>query len=118
MNCSKNVSLTIQSKLPLVVAIAMLTAPLSGCISSQANPNSMIVGQWQSELAGFVLVTVYTSTEVFLDEHPGLPYAIQGNQLIIDGDENAKRELSFPSRNIMIQIDSLTNSRRQYRRIY
>ena len=65
MNCSKNGSLTVQSKLPLVVAIAMLTAPLSGCISSQANPDSMIVGQWQSELAGFVLVTVYTSTEVF-----------------------------------------------------
>ena len=118
MNCSKSGWVTLQSKLPLVVAIAMLMAPLSGCISSQVEPASMIVGQWQSEFAGFVLVSAYTSTEVFLDEHPAVPYVIQGNLLIIEGDENAKRELSFPSRNIMIQIDPLTNSRRQYRRIY
>jgi len=89
----------------------------SGCASMRANPGELIIGTWQSNLSGFVLTSVYTGTDVSVDGHTPIPYAMDGDKLIVGGDATSARLISFPSKNQMVQRDPLTDVEHTYDRL-
>jgi len=97
-------------------SILLTLAMLTGCVSTPA-PADLIVGTWQSSLAGFTLTSIYTSTEVAVDGHAALPYSLDGKTLTLGGDTGLRRIISFPSRDEMVQLDPMTNTRHMFTRV-
>ena len=87
-----------------------------GCVSKPPPADELIVGTWQSSLSGFSLSSVYTADSVSVDGHAAVPYSLAGNELIVDGDVAAKRIISFPSKDEMIQRDPVADVEHRYTR--
>lgn len=89
---------------------------LHGCVSTEIDPTIEIVGVWSSSISGYSIETKYTDAMVAIDDHPPVPYRLEGDQLVIDDDEVLARRVSFPSRDEMLQIDLLTATEHRYTR--
>ena len=96
------------------LAIFLCLFLLSGCATTPPGPSTKILGDWQSDVGGFTVTTVYTATTVTLQGHDAMPYIIEGDRLTIDGDAAASRIISFPTAGEMIQLDPLTGVRHRY----
>ncbi|MBT4162745.1 MAG: hypothetical protein HOC70_00015 [Gammaproteobacteria bacterium] len=85
-----------------------------GCTTTPVNPAELIIGTWQSELAGFTLVSSYSATDVSVDGHDGVSYTLDGDRLAVGGDVASVRIVSFPAANEMVQLDPLTQTAHRY----
>ena len=98
----------------LIVPVLLLG---SGCTSRPADPAEQILGTWQTSIGGLTYTTSYSASEVTVEGHPGVGYALAGDQLTIAGDTLMTRVVSFPDDNTMEQIDTITRARHIYTRV-
>ncbi len=103
----------IQRTIQLVASLLFL----QGCTMTSGGPSDMITGRWRSTLCGFSITTTYTTTDVTVDGHEALNYQLDGNQLIIDGDETTRRLVDFLSSSEMLQVDVITGTEHRFERV-
>ena len=101
-------------KLRLLALAGLLL--LQACATNTPDPAARILGSWESRVGEFTVVTTYSESEVSIDDHDPLPYVLEDNRLIIDGDQVSARLLSFPGRNEMVQTEPMTGTTHRYER--
>ena len=101
------------------ILLAAIFGLLHGCVTSVDTRSSheKLLGSWQSNIGGFPLVTEYTETMVKVGNNDSVIYELSDNQLSFAQGGSQKRILSFPKKNLMIQVDPLTNTRHEFVRI-
>ncbi len=106
-----------QSKLQLKAAFCLLLLILAGCTSTGPELGSRLVGSWEGQLGSFTVTTIYTDTDVAVEGQAPLPYTLEGDLLVIDGDRTTARRVSFPSRQVMVQVDAITGTVHEFSRV-
>jgi len=104
---------TVSCSLKVVVLIALL----AGCATTTPVPSEQIIGKWRSEVGGFDVITTYTAEAVTVDGFAPRPYALNGSELVIEGDNISARTVSFPNSNEMVQVDTITATAHRFTRI-
>ena len=104
-------------RLSVLIPILLTALILQGCATTPPDPATRILGTWESAVGGFTVTTAFTDADVRVGDAAPLGYTLEGNVLVIDGDPNVAREISFPSRDEMIQKDRLTGTEHRYRRV-
>ncbi len=100
------------------VTIALLSLlTLSGCISTPTDPAEAILGSWESSVGGFSVITTFSDDSVTIDGYEPRAYKLEGNRLVVDGDDLTARIVSFPASGEMVQLDELTDTQQSFRRI-
>lgn len=98
--------------------VLLLATVISGCSTmGGADIGTRLLGEWQSDLAGFTLVTSYTADTVMVKGQAPHPYSLEGDLLIIAGDRTTARRIAFPARNEMTQTDLITGTVHAYLRV-
>ena len=98
--------------------VLLLVTLVSGCSTmGGADIGTRLLGEWQSDLAGFTLVTSYTADAVMVKGQESHPYTLEDDLLIIAGDRTTARRIAFPARNEMTQTDVITGTVHAYSRI-
>jgi hypothetical protein len=94
----------------------LLALLITACSTIPSDPATQILGDWQSEVGGFAVVSTYTADKVSVDRHNPIDYTLDGNRLMIDGDPMTVRIISFPGKGQMIQLDPVTGTAHLYTR--
>ena len=97
--------------------LLFLFAALAGCAVTPAHPSSQILGTWQSEVGGFEITSTYTATGVMVEGHAAMPYSLEDDMLVVDGDETTVRIISFDGSDLMKQLDPMTNTEHLFTRL-
>jgi hypothetical protein len=93
-----------------------LTAAGAGCTNLGQVPAEQLIGDWQTQLAGFPVRVEYTTANVSIDGQAPVPYVLQGDILRLDQDGQQVRILTFPAKNQMIQRDPMTGTESLFER--
>ena len=104
------------SRMPKNSLILLFALVLTGCASQPMAPADLIVGEWQSEVAGFLINASYSTDAVSVDGHDPVSYSLDGDRLTIGNDTVSVRILSFPNRDEMVQLDPLTGAAQRFTR--
>ena len=96
--------------------LLLLALILQGCVSTAPSPSEQIIGAWTSVIGGIETVSTYTESTVSLDNNPGLPYVLEGSELVVNGDRNTRRMVSFPSETEMVQLNPITGTQHRFTR--
>ncbi|MFP6808951.1 MAG: hypothetical protein VB957_17480 [Pseudomonadales bacterium] len=104
-------------KLTRTFGVAVLVLNVSGCMSLGRSPEQLILGSWQSAIGGFPVIVEYTVETVQVKGHDAIPYQILDGVLSLAQEGSNTRAVSFPSRNEMVQVDSITGTEHAYTRL-
>ena len=96
--------------------LILLMAMLAGCTVAPADAADQIMGTWRSEVGGFEITSTYTAAEVTVTGHAGMAYSLDGDRLVIGGDDTTVRIVSFPAEGQMIQLDPMTGTQHIFMR--
>jgi len=97
------------------MSVVCVLVSLAGCVSFGVDTRQRIVGQWQSEVAGFPVTVAYTDSTVTVGGGPAVNYHLDGDRLTFDDGGTQVRIVSFPSRQEMVQTDPMTGTEQRYR---
>lgn len=97
--------------------VIFLTVLLAGCATTVPAPSEQIIGTWRSEVGGFDVITTYTPEAVTVEGFSPRTYALNGSELVIEGDTISSRTVSFPSSSEMVQVDGMTATEHRFIRI-
>ncbi|MBL6692277.1 MAG: hypothetical protein ISP91_18005 [Pseudomonadales bacterium] len=97
--------------------VIFLAALLAGCAATAPAPSEQIIGTWRSEVGGFDVITTYSSETVTVEGFSPRAYALNGSELVIEGDTISSRTVSFPSSSEMVQVDGMTATEHRFTRI-
>lgn len=89
---------------------------MTGCTTVAVDTSERIMGDWQSEVAGFPLVVSYTADTVQVKGSGPVPYTLSGNELRFADGGSQVRIVTFPSRDEMVQTDPLTGTEHRFTR--
>ena len=103
-------------KLNAGILAAVFCFFLQGCMTIGAGDSGRILGQWQSNVGGLPIVVKYDETSVRIGSNEAVAYKLEGDQLAFANGGGQVRVVSFPSKNLMVQLDPLTGTRHEYTR--
>jgi len=99
------------------IQLLLLLAFLQACVTTDLKTAERMVGQWQSDVGGFRVVVEYTDSTVRVGENEPVGYQLVEDQLTIAGAVSQLRRVSFPSRNLMLQVDPVTGASHEFIRV-
>ncbi len=95
-----------------LVIVAGLGLLMQGCASLLGgNAAEQILGRWQSEVGGFPIEVIYTSSNVQIGNNPPIQYGLEADRLTYAQGGNQVRLLEFNGPDEMIQLDPITGTR-------
>lgn len=100
-----------------LITVSCILVILSGCTGMGARDAAvLLIGNWQTDLAGFSVSTVYSDESVMVEGQAAQPYVLDGDTLVINNDLTTARQISFNGRNEMKQKDLITGTVHVYTR--
>ena len=107
------VLLSIRTTRLMLIALVLM---ISGCISTGPAASVQLLGEWESTVAGIRMVSQYSEASMSVDGYAPLTYSLEGTELVINGDRNTLRQISFPAAGEMVQLDPITGTEHRFTR--
>jgi len=108
---------TMKNNTNIGLIVIILVVTLQGCVTTSLNIADQIIGQWQSNIGGFPLIVEYSNSNVQVGTSEPVAYQLSGSELTFADGAGQVRLVSFPDKNRMFQMDPITGTSHEFKRV-